>query len=400
MPSAAIQAPAPVERRSSLRLPGGVFAGTTLFVAIGALNSQNNLLFWVFGLAVGAVVMSGLVSGAGMMGVRARRSPLETARAGEPWTVRYRVENAARLTPAVALHVEERSTRGGVSIWGFGVGVAPGARATINVTTVPERRGRVELDGPRVWSTFPFGLTRKQIRFAQPGAAIILPTRLPLRTGMLGDLLARAAVGQQSARPSNTGDELFAVREYSPGDSPRRVAWRASARHGELRVRQFSEQVARSVWLELLVEDAEPHEVERTIALAASLAEEALAQRVSVGVSIPAWGFRAPPSAGAARSCELLDALAVAGPSDEASTHARIGHTPSRDVVQVGVHVGPGGLDVRRPEDWLAVGASMPATLEVPSTAERERMTLRRRLSRVIDRLVGGGDDSASGGAA
>ena len=42
-----------------------------------------------------------------------------------------------------------------------------------------------------------------------------------------------------AAPRAGPGTELFGVREYSPGDSLRRIHWRSSARHGQLVVREY-----------------------------------------------------------------------------------------------------------------------------------------------------------------
>jgi hypothetical protein len=37
------------QRRYHFRYAGLIYIGVTVFIAIGALNSQNNLLFWAWG---------------------------------------------------------------------------------------------------------------------------------------------------------------------------------------------------------------------------------------------------------------------------------------------------------------------------------------------------------------
>lgn len=396
--------PAPDERASSLRLPGGVFAATTLFVAIGALNSQNNLLFWAFGVAVGAVVVSGVTSGAAMMGVRARRLAHGSARADEPFVVRYRVENVARWAPALALEIDERSSDGSLGVTGFVPAARPGRALVAEAWGTPRRRGRYRLTGPKIASSFPFGFTRKRLRFHAPEIVTVRPASVRLARSVLDLAFGDARHGRPKPRPASAGDELFAVREYSPGDSPRRVAWRASARVGELRVRQFAEPEAENVWLEIDLDGLEPHEVERCLSVAGSLAERAESREHSIGVTIPAWGFRRAPSPGARESGVLLDALATADhgagePREWAPAPPGVSHT-----VRIGGAGGRAGrpavvIDVRRPETWLAEGASLPASLCAPErSASDARRTWRERVSEAIDRLVGGGAASGPGG--
>ncbi|MEZ6319384.1 MAG: hypothetical protein R3B49_11650 [Phycisphaerales bacterium] len=44
----------------------------------GAFNSQNNLLYWMFGVAVCAVMIGGVISGSSMMGLEVRREIAST----------------------------------------------------------------------------------------------------------------------------------------------------------------------------------------------------------------------------------------------------------------------------------------------------------------------------------
>jgi len=47
--------------------PGLVYAVTTMVLVMGAINGQNNLLFWLFGLGVAGLLISGILSGGSLM---------------------------------------------------------------------------------------------------------------------------------------------------------------------------------------------------------------------------------------------------------------------------------------------------------------------------------------------
>ncbi len=88
-----------------------MYAFVTVLVGMGAVNSQNNLLFAAFGVSMAAVLVSGFVSGAMLLGLRVKREAVEPTRAGEPLSVRYEVTNTGRFMPALGLRVEEASSR-------------------------------------------------------------------------------------------------------------------------------------------------------------------------------------------------------------------------------------------------------------------------------------------------
>jgi uncharacterized protein (DUF58 family) len=71
------------------------------------------------------------------------------------------------------------------------------------------------------------------------------------------------------------GTELYLIREYTPGDPGRYVDWKATAKTGELKVRDFTREDERR--LRLVFDNPEPGRVsppayERSVSLAASLA--------------------------------------------------------------------------------------------------------------------------------
>ena len=55
---------------------------------------------------------------------------------------------------------------------------------------------------------------------------------------------------------TGAGEEFIGVRDYRPGDPPRSVHWRSTARAGHLVVREFEEEVASRVALVLAGADA------------------------------------------------------------------------------------------------------------------------------------------------
>ncbi|XOV76788.1 MAG: hypothetical protein ACFHWZ_08095 [Phycisphaerales bacterium] len=69
-----------VARRYHMHSGGVFYIVVTVLLGIGSINSQNNLLFIVFGVALGAMLVSGVVSGAMMMGLEVDRRPVAPRR--------------------------------------------------------------------------------------------------------------------------------------------------------------------------------------------------------------------------------------------------------------------------------------------------------------------------------
>lgn len=310
---------------------------TTLFLAIGAINSQNNLLFWAFGLAIAGVLISGVISGTGLMGLRIERLPIREARLGEPSVVRYRLRNRNRLMPAYALTIEEvdRETRKGPreswpAFFSAPSAFVPQARARRDVTSealmMPRARGVATLRVIRISSTFPFGLMRKSMVYEQIASATVLPARVTLCGALRRDVRACAESGTQVSTRVGMGDDFFGIREYVPGDPPRQIAWRASARVGELLVRQTSAPAPHRLWvvLDLRSESRTDWSFELAIAAGAELLRDATAQGLAVGLCVPGFGIIEAPRQGPRHVALLERRLAQLDPGAPGSGHDEI----------------------------------------------------------------------------
>ncbi|MFG0327693.1 MAG: DUF58 domain-containing protein [Phycisphaerales bacterium JB037] len=269
---------------------------TTGFLAIGAVNSQNNLLFFAFGLAVAGLLVSGFISGSGLMGIRIERLAQETVEADEVTTMRYRVSNRNRFMPAFGLSIHERGDRrGGLESRGFGRAIAFVDRVRAGETVIaearvrPASRGLAELDVMEVTSTFPFGIVRKTIRRSQPEQVLVLPARLRLGRSVVDRLFGRAEHDTAGSSRRGVSNELWGLREYVPGDAARSIAWRPSARLDQVVVRQTAEPNAARVRIVL---DVRPQPGvgeqarERAIALAAAIGRRLAARGLPTRLEI------------------------------------------------------------------------------------------------------------------
>jgi uncharacterized protein (DUF58 family) len=109
--------------------------------------------------------------------------------------------------------------------------------ATYRVPTA--RRGRHELGPLLAIVSDPLGLARRVWEVVDVTDIIVRPRVHPVLSPR------RAGGGDQDPRAEGTrvpafepAGEFLALRDYEPGDDPRRVHWRSSARLGELVVRQ------------------------------------------------------------------------------------------------------------------------------------------------------------------
>lgn len=370
-----------VRRRYHLHVPGVIYVLTTFLMSIGAINSQNNLLFWAFGLAVTALIVSGVLSGSALMGLEVTREPIAETNVGEPLVIRYRLRNRNRLMPAFGLTLAESDraiTTKTAPTWtkhtatprAFVVEVGAGRSIPVEAISEATRRGEPTFDALTVTTTFPFGLMRKSVIFAAPARAIIRPRRLHLRPDLLGSLVRRGTQAGMTRTVSRTGEEFFTLREYRPGDHTSAVAWRASAKAGDWLVRAHAQPGPRRFWIVVDANASDADNAEQAISLAASLAIAGHDQGFLVGVQAPAVGLTITPRHSPAALRTMLNALAVV---DLAQTATSPGASASseRDSVVI-VHAdaaraetgsaNASHLVVQRLPEYLDANAAQPVT--------------------------------------
>lgn len=112
-----------------------------------------------------------------------------------------------------------------------------GNSATVGYDLRPPRRGVFPIGPLHVTVGDAFGLATCEHTTGEPQQLIVTPEVAPLAetaiTVPAGDGEARLV-----QRRATGDDDDTITREYRPGDAMRRVHWRASARHGDLMVRQ------------------------------------------------------------------------------------------------------------------------------------------------------------------
>jgi uncharacterized protein (DUF58 family) len=175
-------------------------------------------------------------------------------RAGEPAEVRVAVNVRTALPSAAGawrdgVPRDARVDAAGESPGGAG-GVfatsASGLRAPARAVTVGYRvrfaRRGVHTLGPFGLTLLdPFGLTRRMLRVGGRTRVVVAPAVVELVGGFR---VAGGPGGTPHAITAQRGEgaDNLVARPYLPGDAMRRIHWRATARHGELMVREEEQE--------------------------------------------------------------------------------------------------------------------------------------------------------------
>lgn len=354
--------------------PAVVFILTTLLLPIGAINGQNNLLFWMFGLAIATLVGSGLIGAWTISSISVERDPIPTAHAGETIRLTYRITNSSRWLPAFAISVAEFPIRpravGAVRAtptWdrhftqatAFAEYVRRGGTVLAHAEVAALTPGTAVFDTVEVWTTFPFGLSRKTVFHAREQRTIVRPPCLRIRQEFLNLLgQSRGGAGNGATVRPGSGEEFHSLRDMADGDPPRMVAWKRSAMADRLLVRQAAQPENRRLWLGLADLRGLPEEAcDSAIVAASSVAAAASMGGQAVGFLGGAQREAIPPRGGPRALSEILDLIASLDPQSSGGLAPIVGATPSSRIVIIDPLQRPqsiGGAIVRSPAEVLA----------------------------------------------
>lgn len=269
-----------------------------LFVVAAALRSE--LFFYMLYVLVGLQVLARLLVSRGSKRITWRRSAPEALFPGETGEVQLEVSNTSLLpVPWLALNERVPATLHSPPAVREVVSLGAGERRVLRYSLRAARRGYYEL-GPLSLSTGDVLGLREQAFSSEgragltvyppvlPLAALGLPAALPF-----GSLPTPASLFRDPARPAG-------VRAYQPGDDPRRIDWKSSARAlaappaagGQtLLVRRSDPAIALETVVALAFGTNEYgrfayDEMERAVTAAASIAAHLTALRQPVGLAV------------------------------------------------------------------------------------------------------------------
>jgi len=168
------------------------------------------------------------------------RRPVPPAFAGELVALTAEIRNDAShpITTLVTT-----ASAGNRTAWMFAPLAATDQR-TITARWTFEKRGRHPLGSIVVDSSYPLGLVHVVRSLGSDAAVQVLPTLGQVNMEQFRRWLVRQNAGEgetrrPSRRPAVGTGEVRGLRPYRPGDTPREIHWKTSARRNQLWVREY-----------------------------------------------------------------------------------------------------------------------------------------------------------------
>lgn len=311
---------------------GMIYILTSVLIGIAALSSGNNLLYVVVAALLSAILVSGVASALVLRSLQLDVHLPEHVFAGRPMLARLLLRNLSSWLPSFSVRVvpAKRNNKNKVR-WGWEAStfgwprnrapqdqwfrlpdrrlrrlrepeekpilqesvyfpfLAPGQELRADLEISFRARGRYSEKNFGLATRFPFAFLMKTRRINLPREVIVYPGVEP--TDQFLEVLPMVT-GEFETFISGRGNDLYLIREYLPDDSARHVDWKATARTGALKVREFSREDERK--LRIIFDNPAPGVLptaayERGVRLAASLAWHFYHEDVEVSFVAPGF---------------------------------------------------------------------------------------------------------------
>ncbi len=279
---------------------GIAYVVAVLIVGIAALNTGNNLLYMVVAAMLAAILVSGFASAMVLRGLQLDVRIPEHIFAGQARAGRILLRNTRRWLPSLSIQVAASKPKGKHKRWWnsrtseqptphhFFEGsvyfplIPAGKEVSAEIELSFSQRGRYQQESFLLATRFPFAFLTKTRRIPLQREIVVYP-RVELADEALGTL--PIVSGEFEAFQRGRGYDLYRIREYVPEDPARHVDWKATARTGSLKVREFSREDEHK--LRVVLDNPVPgmlssEAYERAVTTAASLAWHFAQQQAEV----------------------------------------------------------------------------------------------------------------------
>ena len=204
------------------------------------------------------------------------------------------------------------------------------------------RRGRQTFGPTELSAHDPFGVTSRDLHIPDRSGVLVYPRMVPMSNFVVS---ARQPLGDYKPVTPLVEDpmRIAGVRPYVPGDSPRRIHWRATARTGELQTRLFepSASPVAAIFLDTITfshlwEGQNSDVLELSVVVAASMARQLIESRNQVGMYANApvgdrsRSVRISPGRRGGQLQKILEHLAMLQPAFGDNIQTMIGQELSR----------------------------------------------------------------------
>ena len=288
---------------------GLLFAVVLLLMLVGSINYGLSLGFVLTFLLMALGLNAMIYTFRNLANLRLSSGRARPVFAGDTAIFPVYLENPGRSTRfALGLAANQSSITY--------IDVPAQASAVAHVRVHALRRGRMRPGRMTLFTRYPLGLYYAWSYLNFEAHCIVYPRPAPQETP-----LPAAESGAGTGSLTGRGQEDFnGLRQYSTGDSPRHIAWKAVARGEDIVTKQFSGRADRELWLDWRHLPSSM-DTEEKLSRLARWVLHAHERGEAFGLRIPGCDIEA--ANGEAHRDRCLEALALYGTEDAVRVRAQ-----------------------------------------------------------------------------
>ena len=264
-------------------------------VGVAAVLSGNNLLYLVLSCLLAAMLVSGLISRLVLSGLQLDVQLSNAVFARQSFRLSVTLRNLKRRLPSYSIWIAataesgsrrpSRATRGtsrtGEPEAGPRLDVQPiycpmiagRGKASVSAPAAFPHRGLFENQVFQLRTKFPFSFVERRARLTPTKEITVYPS---VESSIAVDKMIEGLEAELCAHTRGESHDLYRIRPGQSEDGARFVDWKATARTGEVMVKEFTRDDRRQV--EIVFDPAIPPEEARPAAAYSSLFEDAVQQ--------------------------------------------------------------------------------------------------------------------------
>ncbi len=239
----------------------------TLLVGLASLNTGNNLMYLILSVMLAILFLSFFVTYVNLSGIETKIEQIGELYAGRPARVRIILFNKSRLFSARSFFL--KNTEGGpFRILTYVRFLRPREKIELLVEGLPLKRGHFDLNKKIILKTgFPFIFTERTVSPELRSKLLIYPSLMDIKTQFFSLRNANNSILNE--------EEIYRIREYRYGDDRRWIHWKATAKRGELMIKDLRTQ--EPIRVTIIFDNYKTPDIEvfeRSVSFAASLSSQ------------------------------------------------------------------------------------------------------------------------------
>ena len=296
-------------RRLQLLLLGG-------FLLLAAFSTGRDFLFYLVYLGILVVGGAYVLTRLGLADLEAGYAVNQlSGHVGDGIRVTYTLRNTSRLPkPWLEVHNPTSLPAG---LPGRAIALPGRTERTWLIRSPLTRRGHFRIEPLQIRTGDPFGFFESS---ASVGSGVNVTVYPRLEPVPMWKLPAANLDGSQATRERTLQTTPLAttVRPWAPGDAFNRIHWKSTARHGDIQVKEFDLEQTADAWIVLDLErspqrgSGDDSTVEVAVRIAAAVADKAIVENRSVGMSVNAHRLaQLQPDRGGRQHLKVMQLLAA-----------------------------------------------------------------------------------------